>query len=156
MCPGHCAQARVGSVKLLINLNDQPGAALCRNIVVYGAEATGKSAISNAVLQEIAKESPPDAPPYAYAVVDSTEYITARHLFENIIDRVATALESSDTTRRCETVSQLVVRLSQLLGAEASAPSHFVLVLDSIDRQREAPVTLLPALARLSEIVRTP
>jgi len=30
---------------------------------------------------------------------------------------------------------------------------RFVLVFDGIDRQREAPGTLLPGLARLSEIV---
>lgn len=30
---------------------------------------------------------------------------------------------------------------------------HFVLVFDAIDRQKEAPPTLLPALARLSEMV---
>ncbi|KJZ78854.1 hypothetical protein HIM_01627 [Hirsutella minnesotensis 3608] len=33
------------------------------------------------------------------------------------------------------------------------ARSRFVLVLDAIDRQRDAPPTLLPALARLSEII---
>jgi origin recognition complex subunit 5 len=31
---------------------------------------------------------------------------------------------------------------------------RFVLVFDAVDRQRDAPHTLLPALARLSEIVR--
>ena len=33
---------------------------------------------------------------------------------------------------------------------------RFVLVFDGIDRQRDAPHTLLPALARLSEIVGNP
>jgi origin recognition complex subunit 5 len=33
---------------------------------------------------------------------------------------------------------------------------RFVLILDSIDKQRDAPPTLLPALARLSELVRVP
>jgi origin recognition complex subunit 5 len=131
----------------------QPDAALCRNVVVYGAEATGKSTVTSAVLHKIAHQSAADAPPYSYAIVDSKEYITARHLFESIVDRVATAVGEFDASRRCETVSQLVVRLGQLLGGNQLAASHFVLALDSIDCQREAPATLLPALARLSETV---
>lgn len=40
--------------------------------------------------------------------------------------------------------------LKQVIQPESR---HFVLVFDAIDRQKEAPPTLLPALARLSEIV---
>ena len=51
---------------------------------------------------------------------------------------------------RCENVSALVVHLQRLLkGYE-----KFVLVFDGVDKQREAPPTLIPALARLGEFVR--
>lgn len=33
---------------------------------------------------------------------------------------------------------------------------RFVLVLDGLDKARDAPPTLVPAMARLSEIVRLP
>jgi origin recognition complex subunit 5 len=42
------------------------------------------------------------------------------------------------------------VHLQGLLKSE----EKFVLVLDGVDKQREAPPTLLPALARLGEFVR--
>jgi len=54
---------------------------------------------------------------------------------------------------RCEQISGLAVLLEECLGAWSSNNRKFVLVLDEIDRQREAPPTLLSALARLGEIV---
>jgi len=51
---------------------------------------------------------------------------------------------------RCENIGALAVQLQRLLnGIE-----KFVLVFDGIDHQREAPPTLLPALARFGESVR--
>lgn len=56
--------------------------------------------------------------------------------------------------KRCETLAQLAVSLGDMLKDTDRGPQwRFALVLDSIDRQREGPVTLLPALARLSEMV---
>lgn len=55
---------------------------------------------------------------------------------------------------RCEHISGLAVLLEECLAARPDTrSSKFVLVLDEIDRQREAPHTLLSALARLGEIV---
>lgn len=51
---------------------------------------------------------------------------------------------------RCEHVSTLAVLLGECLG---STDGKFVLVLDGIDKQREAPQTLLSAVARLGEVV---
>jgi origin recognition complex subunit 5 len=58
------------------------------------------------------------------------------------------ALEGIDV--RCENISALVVHLQRLLQGKRK----FILLFDGIDRQREAPQTLLPAIARLGEIVR--
>jgi origin recognition complex subunit 5 len=52
---------------------------------------------------------------------------------------------------RTENLNSLVVNLQKMLeGREGK----FVLVLDGIDAQREAPPTLIPALARFGEMVR--
>lgn len=89
-----------------------------------------------------------------YAIVNSAECITGRHLYETAVGKVARALEWDAVPSRCETVSQLAVELSKMLKYTPRPDGfRFVLVFDAIDRQREAPHTLLPALARLSEIV---
>lgn len=90
-----------------------------------------------------------------YARIDASQCITARHLFESIIGSVATALGADQTApRRCETLAQLAVHFGDLLQSPSqSSRWRFVLILDSIDKQRDAPPTLLPALAQLSELV---
>lgn len=50
---------------------------------------------------------------------------------------------------RCENISALAVHLQDLLKDQ----ERFILVLDGVDKQRDAPPTLLPALARLGETV---
>jgi origin recognition complex subunit 5 len=54
----------------------------------------------------------------------------------------------------------LAVEIGRLLddsnnkgGASHDTKDKFVLILDGIDRQRDAPPTLLPALARMGEVV---
>ena len=57
---------------------------------------------------------------------------------------------------RCEHVSSLAVLLGECLASKTrdnSGCEKLVLVLDGIDKQREAPHTLLSALARLGEVV---
>ena len=94
-----------------------------------------------------------------FAIVRSRECITARHLLERTIiacrdalgkiddDEVAKKLSSFDG--RCESLSSLTVQLERITRLQ----SKFVLVFDGIDRQPDAPSTLVPALARLGEIV---
>lgn len=71
---------------------------------------------------------------------------------------VAKAVEWKDNVGRCENLAQLAVELGKLVdnwtvSAEEDEQRKFVLVFDGIDRQRDAPPTLLQALARLGEIV---
>lgn len=127
-------------------------AAPCRNLVLYGTEATGKTAITSALLENL--ESAEDGDRFKHALVNSVECITARHLFERTVGKVANALEWQTPPGRCENLSQLTYALSKMLKfAPRPDDWRFVLVFDAIDQQREAPSTLLPALARLSEIV---
>lgn len=53
---------------------------------------------------------------------------------------------------RTENLNSLVVHLQRILGG-LEEQEKFVLVFDGIDSQREAPPTLLPALARFGEMV---
>lgn len=148
----------------------QPDAAPCRNLVLHGTEATGKSSITERLLVRITENiaTEPQSGGFKYAVVNAAQCITGRHLFERIVASVADALEldgpadqpdSSSVAlprrqSRCETLAQLSVTLGTMLKEPTRDPRwRFVLVLDAIDRQRDAPQTLLPALARLSETV---
>jgi origin recognition complex subunit 5 len=55
---------------------------------------------------------------------------------------------------KCEHVSTLTVLLADVLSpSKGRAVEKFVLVLDGIDKQREASQMLLSALARLGEVV---
>lgn len=115
--------------------------------MIHGLHATGKSLTLGAALKSI------DAPS---AIVHSRECITTRHLLERAISDSKAALSKQhqlDLDRgfdgRCESISAFVVQLQLLLEGRGK----FVLVFDGIDRQREALPTLLPAIARLGEIV---
>lgn len=138
----------------------QPDAAPCRNLVLHGTEATGKTSITTTLLSNFS--SIPDSP-IRHAIVDSTQCITARHIFERIVGAVEDTLDDAGAGKqrgkRCETLAQLTVEMRRLLAFwkddESGRRRRFVLVLDGVDRQRDAPPTLLPALARLAEMVRS-
>ncbi|KAJ5103875.1 hypothetical protein N7532_004404 [Penicillium argentinense] len=119
-------------------------------LVVHGISATCKSTIIRGVLSTL--QTP-------HAVIRSSECITGRHLLTKIIWNTLDALDQKSEWEkfgkgRCEHVSSLAVLLEECLAARApEKQGKFVLVLDEIDRQREAPHTLLSALARLGEII---
>ncbi|KAI1159553.1 origin recognition complex subunit 5 C-terminus-domain-containing protein [Nemania serpens] len=143
-----CRDAQINALTTLVH----PRIAPCRNIVVHGAEATGKSAIIGELLRTLRDHSPSDLD---YAIVKSAECVTARHLFERTVGLVGDVLRNRPAPGRCETLAALTAELSKMLKyVEGDVRPRFVLAFDGIDRQRDAPPTLLPALARLSEIVR--
>ncbi|PQE24791.1 hypothetical protein CJF31_00008032 [Rutstroemia sp. NJR-2017a BVV2] len=141
----------------------------CRNVVLHGLEATGKSAITRALLEAL---SSPDSSTtnrspethhiddeLRYAIIKSAECISGRHLLEQTLGAVAKAVEWEGSVPRCENLAQLVVEVEKLLvgwkstDSAQAAQQRFILVFDGIDKQREAPPTMLPALARMSEII---
>ncbi|KAK3903370.1 origin recognition complex subunit 5 C-terminus-domain-containing protein [Staphylotrichum tortipilum] len=149
-----CREPQIRALATLL----YPRAAPCRNLVVYGTEATGKAAITTALLAKLADhphaDDHDDDFSLRYAIVNSVECITARHLYETVVAKTARALAWDAAPSRCETLSQLAVELSKMLKyAPRPDGFRFVLVLDAIDRQRDAPNTMFPALARLSEII---
>ncbi|KAG2412014.1 hypothetical protein HFD88_009570 [Aspergillus terreus] len=119
-------------------------------VVVHGIAATCKSTIVRAVLSAL--EVP-------HAIVRSPECITGRHLLTKILWATLEALGKQGEWEkfgkgRCEHVSMLAVLLAECLGVTSGKPvNKFILVLDGIDKQREAPHTLLSALSRLGEVI---
>ena len=85
-----------------------------------------------------------------YAIVRSKECITGRHLLERTVCAVAASVDWEEGAGRCENLAQLAVLLGKMLEG---GKGRFVLVFDGVDKQRDAPPTLVPALARLGEVV---
>ena len=120
-------------------------------LIVHGTKATGKSTTTKAVLEFL--EVP-------FAIIRSQECITTRHLLERTIAAVQKACtheKLGDVAQyaadgRCENISAFVVLLQKTLPSVGK----FILVFDGIDRQRDASPTLLPAIARLGELVPLP
>lgn len=88
----------------------------------------------------------------------SAECITGRHLLTKILLAALDSLGLKDEWEKfgkgkCEHISTLAVLLADALYSKRGEVHKFVLVLDGIDKQREAPYTLLSALARLGEVV---
>ncbi|WPH04263.1 Hypothetical protein R9X50_00715200 [Acrodontium crateriforme] len=113
-------------------------------VVIYGPPSTGKTTTTASHLQ---KQN------LRHTIVRCRECVTGRHLLEKIVGQVYQTLqeEGRDGTfgGRCESIGTLAVHLQRAL----SNGEKFVLVLDEIDKQREAPPTLLPALARMGETI---
>lgn len=116
-------------------------------LLVHGLEATGKSLTIINTIKSLGVPS---------AFAGSKECITARHLLERALAAAINALDGTEDGEtmtsfdgRCDSISAFVVQLQYLLEGKG----RFTLVFDGIDRQREAPPTLLPAIARLGEIV---
>ncbi|KAK7948059.1 uncharacterized protein PG986_008945 [Apiospora aurea] len=144
-----CREPQIRTLATLV----YPLAAPCRNLIIHGTEATGKSAITASLLAALGSDDEVETT-LSYAIVKSPECVTARHLFERTTAAVAHALQWPNPAGRCETLAALTVELSKMLKyVERGKGWRFVLVFDAIDRQKEAPHTLLPALARLSEII---
>ncbi|PVH94575.1 hypothetical protein DM02DRAFT_572635 [Periconia macrospinosa] len=116
-------------------------------LVAHGLTATGKSSIIKSLLE---LSSLP------HTIIRCRECITGRHLLERIVASSLDALdafgdEKIDRRRyaRTENLSSLVVNLQRLLEGRGK----FVLVLDGIDKQREAPPTMMAALGRFREVI---
>ncbi|ESZ90390.1 hypothetical protein SBOR_9226 [Sclerotinia borealis F-4128] len=157
-----CRDQQIRSLATLLSIQTAPS----RNLVLHGLEATGKSTITKAILEALSANSVHNGiseehfnDELQYAIIKSAECISGRHLLEQTIGAVAKAVEWRGNIPRCENLAQLVVEVGKLLegwtatNEAQAAKQRFVLVFDGIDRQKEAPPTMLPALARMSEII---
>lgn len=92
-----------------------------------------------------------------HAIIESRECVTGRQLLERIfaasvetLSKLSKAETDLSDYGPCENLSALQVNLERLLDDQ----KRFTLVFDGIDQQREAPSTLISALARFGETVR--
>ncbi|KAG9622007.1 hypothetical protein KCU64_g21010, partial [Aureobasidium melanogenum] len=116
-------------------------------LVVHGPEATGKTGLLKSYLELSGLK---------HAFIPCSECITSRHFLERTLAACVEAIETVTNTSldgiipsRCESLSTLTSSLERLF----EGIDKFVLVLDGIDEQREAPPTLLPSLARLGQLI---
>ncbi|KAH6669931.1 origin recognition complex subunit 5 C-terminus-domain-containing protein [Halenospora varia] len=157
-----CREAQIRSLATLLAIRG----ALSRNIVLYGLEATGKSTVARALLEELSSDHRQEltngdtentSDTLRYAIIKSAECISGRHLLEQTVGSVAKAVDWEGNVGRGENLAQLVVEIGKMVESwtseEYDGKRRLVLVFDGIDRQRDAPPTLLPALARLGEII---
>ncbi|PTB61758.1 hypothetical protein BBK36DRAFT_152878 [Trichoderma citrinoviride] len=140
-------------------------AAPCRNLVIHGSEATGKSSVIRQLLTQLSENNGianGRAADLVHATVNVARCISGRHFFESIIAAVTDALRARYgpegvvvSSQRCETLAQLAASLNSVFDEPQlnNGLTHFVLVLDGMDRQRDPPPTLMPALARLCETI---
>ncbi|KAF1994152.1 hypothetical protein P154DRAFT_557396 [Amniculicola lignicola CBS 123094] len=119
-------------------------------LVAHGLTATGKTSVIKTFLS--LAEIP-------HAFINSRECITGRHLLERTTAACLDALDGHGGEgegkidrrpyARTENINALAMNLQRML--ENWGQARLVLVLDGIDAQREAPATLLAALARFGE-----
>ncbi|PHH81126.1 hypothetical protein CDD80_2111 [Ophiocordyceps camponoti-rufipedis] len=69
-----------------------PDAAPCRNLIIHGTEATGKTAVATQLLARLAEEEAE----LKYAIVRADQCVTGRHLLETIVGAVSDALRGDD------------------------------------------------------------
>ncbi|KAF2478625.1 origin recognition complex subunit 5 C-terminus-domain-containing protein [Neohortaea acidophila] len=142
-----CRDAQLKQLSVLLS----PSLPTPSTIIVHGSRATGKSSVVRGYLE---------ASKRTFAFIRCRECITGRHLLERTVAAVVRALQDDGATgtkaynTRCENLSALVQHLQKLLLGKEEG-KKFVLVFDGIDKLRDAPPTLLPALARLREYIPT-
>ena len=135
--------------------------------MLHGLEATGKTSTTKAILESLSTSATNESEgssvkdQFRYAIISSLECVSGRHLLEQAVGSAARMLHWQGSIPRCENLSQFAVELARMMEHWNNEDNEqwrrrFVLVFNGIDRQREAPSTLLPALARLSEIVSQP
>ncbi|KAK5211443.1 hypothetical protein LTR20_007754 [Exophiala xenobiotica] len=112
-------------------------------LVAYGLESTSKTEVIVNVLQ---KKGIP------YTLLRSRECLTQRHLLSKIFASCVSAFEQESQIEqydRIDSINALLGNLRKLF--ERVGQRRFVVVIEGIDRLKQAGPTLLPALARLGD-----
>jgi origin recognition complex subunit 5 len=113
--------------------------------VVHGLDGTGKLEVISTVLE---------ARNIGHTLVRSRECLSQRHLLGKIFTSCMNALEQQESIEeydRVDSLNALSVGLQRLFR---KLPRKLVVVLDAIDEVKGAGSTMLPALARLGDMVR--
>lgn len=139
---------REAQIRQLATIFGQPNLCSPSTTVIHGVKSTGKSLTISSVLQSCNTR---------HVAIQSADWVDSRELLEAAISAVVNISKEGNEEDvnteiidgRCESISAFVVQLQLLLEGKGK----FILVFDGIDRQREPWLTLLPAVARLGEVV---
>ncbi|KAI4716217.1 hypothetical protein E4T48_07575 [Aureobasidium sp. EXF-10727] len=138
-----CRDLQIKTLSALLS----PRLSISGTLVVHGPESTGKTGLLKSYLGHSNLK---------HAFIPCSECITSRHFLERTVAACVEAIEAATDVSldgiipaRCENLSTLTSSLERLF----EGIDKFVLVLDGIDEQREAPPTLLPTLARLGQLI---
>ncbi|KHJ33510.1 putative origin recognition complex subunit orc5 [Erysiphe necator] len=154
-----CRERQIQALKTLISINGASN----RNIIVHGLAATGKTVITKAILEEVARfyqsgcdrdestssvksdNSKYDNIPqdiFSYAFVNNEECIDVRQLFEHTIGSICHALNvENNNSGLLANISDFLVQIQKLLESwvgdrkNVYMEKRFILVLDGIDKQ---------------------
>lgn len=115
-------------------------------LVAYGLENSNKTNVITSVLEK--RE-------YQYAVIRSRECLSPRHLLSKIFAEVIEAFGLESQLGRYVRVDSLNALLENMRKiSRDTCGRRFVVVIEDIDRLKQAGTMLLPALARLGDQVR--
>lgn len=159
--------SREAQIRQLATIFCQPNFLSPSTTVVYGVKSTGKSLTIKSVLESCNITR--------HAIIQSADWVDSRELLEAVISAIVNMSKREEEEgeeeeekememkevdeensnkehidgRGCESISAFVVQLQLLLEGKGKT----ILVFDGIDRQQEPWLSLLPAIARLGEIV---
>jgi uncharacterized protein (UPF0261 family) len=133
-------QAQLAQLSLFYGTNIQP-----KVLVAYGSDDTaGQLETLGQVLNSRNIQN---------VLIDCRECLSQRHLLSKIFSRCVQVLEKEDEIDgldRLDSINALASSLKRLLH---SRQEKLLIVVNGADHQRGATVTLLPALARLPDLV---
>ena len=112
--------------------------------VAYGLEGTGRLEVISAVLE---------ARSLCHATIKCREFLSQRHLLGKMFAACVHAIGQDETLEqydRVDSLNSLSINMQRLFR---NTRQSMVLVLDSIDELKGAGSTMLPALARLGDMV---
>lgn len=114
-------------------------------LVAFGPETSNKYETIKYVL---------DRENIEHVTINCRECLSQRHLLTKIFAKFVTYLGKEDMLDKCDRLDNINALASNLRKLLSGREPPLVLVLHSADHQRGATPTLLPALARLGELVR--
>ena len=150
-----CREAQIETIATFYNVSRAPVFLIAswpkqgtfpppRTLVAYGLEQTNKLEIIQAILK---------ARSLKHVIIKCRECLSQRHLLPKIFASCLRALDpegGAEQYDRVDSINALAVSLEKLFRKRGE---RITVVLDAIDKQRGAGATLLPALARLGNLV---
>ncbi|SZF03338.1 unnamed protein product [Blumeria hordei] len=157
-----CREQQLRALTTLVS----PLGAQCRNVVLHGLEATGKKSAAKLVLDHLSKDNHNvtkndrvnSGDSLRYTFLNIAEYIGSRHLFEQTIGLIAKTLESERVPGLVGNISEFAVEIQLLIeewNSGITGRKRLVLVFDGIDKMQDPLPTLIPAIARMAEMIQS-